>query len=174
MAAVAAVFTADLDLLLIRRAAHPSDPWSGHVAFPGGRVEPTDSDPFAAAIRETWEEVGLQLGPDHLVGHLDDLPARGGRPGLVVRPFVFAIDHLPELRPNREVASTHWLALHHLLSGHGRGRFAYEHEGQRYLLPHVDFDGNRLWGMTLRMVDDLLHRLDGRGLGLERLPAQGR
>ncbi len=168
MAAVAAILSPDLELLLIRRAPHPSDPWSGHVAFPGGRVEPKDPDPLAASMRETLEEVGLELDPSELVGPLDDLAARGGRPGLVVRPFVFAIDRRPELRPNYEVASTHWLSLQALLEGHGRGSFPYDHQGQRYELPRVDFEGHRLWGMTLHMVDDLLHRLDGQGTGLRR------
>ena len=67
-AAVAAVLDRNLDLLLIRRAVHERDPWSGNMAFPGGRVEPEDDGPLAAALRETLEEVGLPLRRDALLG----------------------------------------------------------------------------------------------------------
>lgn len=170
LAAVAAVFTPELDLLLIRRAEHPQDPWSGHVSFPGGRVEPEDPDSRAAAARETWEEVGLSLRGASLLGDLDDLAAVGGRPGLVVRPHVWLLDGpLPTLRPNDEVASTHTVSLPRLLADEGRGPMDWTWSGRSLTLPRVDFDGQRLWGLTLRMVDDLLHRLDGRGVGLARL-----
>src|SRR5438105_2270539 len=64
-AAVAAIVrerNAELELLFIRRAEHPQDPWSGHMAFPGGRVDHDDPDALAAAVRETREELGLDLG----------------------------------------------------------------------------------------------------------------
>src|SRR5690606_30206562 len=76
-AAVSAIFTADLELLLLRRAEHPRDPWSGHLGFPGGRVEPGEG-PLEAAVRETFEEVGVELAAEHLLGRLDDLAAVGG------------------------------------------------------------------------------------------------
>lgn len=169
-AAVAAVFDVDLDLLLIGRAEHPGDPWSGHIAFPGGRVEPDDPSPLAAAIRETAEEVGLVLSPDECVGQLDDLPTVGGRPGMVIRPFVFQLARSkPALAPNREVASVHWRPFGSLLSDEGRGTMTWSRGPTSVVLPCVDFDGKRLWGLTLRMVDDLLDRVDGRGEGLRRI-----
>jgi 8-oxo-dGTP pyrophosphatase MutT (NUDIX family) len=172
LAAVAAVLvpaSEDTDeLLLIRRAEHPRDPWSGHIAFPGGGVEPTDRDALDAAIRETHEEIGLRLSRDDAVAPLDDLAAVGGRPGLVIRPFVFRIRALPALTPNHEVAAVHRLRLDHLLAGEGRTTMPWRHQGAELTLPCVYFGGQRLWGLTLRMVDDLLDRLDGRGVGLER------
>lgn len=166
-AAVAAVFTPGLELLLMQRAEHPGDPWSGHISLPGGRVEPDDVDPLSAAIRETEEEVGLQLHPSQLLGPLDDLAAVGGRPGLIIRPFVFLIDQeRPLLQPNEEVAGLHWLSLQDLLEGRGRGQMEITFRDRRHTLPCVDFaDDKRLWGLTLRMIDGLLDRLDGRGVG---------
>ena len=159
-------------LLLIRRAEHPHDPWSGHIALPGGRVEPDDDGPLAAAVRETREEIGLQLPPDRCVGALDDIAAVGGRPGLVVRPYVFELQAAPPpgaFAPNDEVASLHPIGLDRLLRDDGRGVMELTWKGQSRRLPCVDFDGQRLWGLTLRMIDDLLDRLDGRGTGLARI-----
>lgn len=169
-AAVAAVFDANLDLLLIRRAVHPADPWSGHLAFPGGRVEADDLDPLAAALRETHEEVGLALTRDQAIGQLDDLATVGGRPGMVIRPFVFCVPAVrPAVRLNREVAGVHWRPLAQLLADDGRTTMRWERGPVNVTLPCVWFDDQRLWGLTLRMVDDLLDRLDGRGEGLRRI-----
>lgn len=173
-AAVAAVLapserTGDLELLLLRRAEHPDDPWSGHLSFPGGGVE-RGEDPLAAAIREAYEEVALELPPDRVLGRLDDLATVGGRPGMVIRPFVFALDRpVPPLLPNpAEVADTLLVGLDRLLANVGRGPMEWQHGATRLTLPRVDLDGHRLWGLTLRMVDDLLHRVDGGGIGLAR------
>lgn len=173
-AAVAAVVTDRHDVLLIRRASFPGDPWSGHLAFPGGRMEPTDPAPLDAAIRETREELGLPLSPELLVGALDDLAAVGGRPGLVIRPYVFRWPGaLPSLAPNAEVDGVLWLGLERLLANDGRTTMTWERDGVSLRLPCVDFDGHRLWGLTLRMIDDLLDRLDGGGVGTARLQGRG-
>lgn len=171
-AAVSAVLTPDLDLLFIERAAWEGDPWSGHVSFPGGRMEPIDPDPLQAAIRETEEELGVTLSPAMLLGELDEVPTIAPLPRLLVRPHVFVLPERPLVVPNREVAAVHLRPLEALLAGVGRGTMTYPFQGHELTLPCVRFDGVCLWGLTLRMVDDLLHRLDGRGLGLDR-PTRG-
>jgi 8-oxo-dGTP pyrophosphatase MutT (NUDIX family) len=171
--AVAAIFDRRYELLLIQRALRPGDPWSGHLSFPGGRVEAGESA-LAAALRETFEETELTLPEQALLGQLDDVAALGGRPGMVIRPFVFHDDSLDlrtfsgTFRSNVEVAAVHGLALEDLLADRGRGSMPYHRGEMSFTLPCVDFEGLRLWGLTLHMVDDLLHRLDGRGMGLAR------
>ena len=99
-------------LLFIERARHPGDPWSGQMAFPGGRVDPDDADARAAAERETLEEVGLSLAGAERLGRLDDLNA-GVRlvAPLVLSAFVYRIDAPPPLALNYEVADALWVPV---------------------------------------------------------------
>ena len=169
LAAVAAVITHGRELLFIKRSDFPGDPWSGHISFPGGRVEPSDQSALYAAQRESMEELSLDLTGAEDLGRLDDLPTIPGLPPMVIRPFVFALPEMPPLRPNGEVAGTHMLSLDFLLSNEGRRSFKLAHRGNDYEMPCVEFQGQRLWGLTLLFVDDLLDRLDGGGRGLERI-----
>lgn len=164
--AVAAILSPGRRLWFILRAERAGDPWSGHVGFPGGREHPEDPTLLDVALRETDEELGVDLSKATLLGRLDDVRTRPVR-SLMVRPFVFALDHEPVVRPNHEVAGVVSVGLDELLEGHGRGRMRWPAR-VGLSLPRVDFAGVRLWGLTLVMVDDLLDRLDGRGKGLER------
>ena len=88
-----------LELLFIHRAEHPQDPWSGQMAFPGGRCERGDEDLERTAIRETAEEIGLDLRRSgHALGSLDETRAmsRMRALDLSITPFVFRLrEHQP-------------------------------------------------------------------------------
>ena len=103
-----------LEVLLCQRAPRAGDPWSGHISLPGGLLAPQDADLLLCAVRETREEVGLDLRrAGRYLGALDELPAldhRGRRP-LRIAPFVFALDGPARLRVGAEVASTFWMPL---------------------------------------------------------------
>ena len=149
------------ELFFIRRAEHPPDPWSGHIAFPGGRRDPEDESLLATAIRETREEVGIDLSLDHYLARLPDVPAfmRSKRGTLVVTPFVFALRSDVPIVPNElEVASTLWVPLTTLARGEGKTTFSLDYEGKSYDLPciHLEPGQHRLWGMTYRMLETLL------------------
>ena len=144
------------ELLFIERARHEGDPWSGHMAFPGGRVDPGDSSLQRAAERETREEVGVSLEGAELLGRLDDLQGRhAGRPGeLVISGFVF---HHPEpepLVPNYEVEQTFWFPLAGLRdpARHVVRRFgetgAFDYPGIVVGQP----DRHVVWGLTHRFL----------------------
>lgn len=166
-AAVAAIFSPGRRLWFVRRAEHPNDPWSGQLAFPGGHAEPHDADLRATAVRETWEEIGVDLTDAEWLGDLDDLRTRPVR-DRVIRPSVFRVsgDLLPRL--NHEVAAVHAVPLDTLLAGVGRGSLTWPGAPSDLRFPSVEVDGHPLWGLTLAMVDDLLDRLDGRGRGHDR------
>jgi 8-oxo-dGTP pyrophosphatase MutT (NUDIX family) len=161
-AAVAAVLRPGPDgaeLLFIHRAEDPRDPWSGHMAFPGGRVEPGDTDPMAAAIRETREEVSLELESvaEH-IGRLADMQAIGrGRPlSMVITPFVFAVEEYPPLVPNHEVAAIVWVPASFLNDRSNREKMPYRRGDLSLELPCYRYNGHLIWGLTLGMVDELL------------------
>lgn len=149
------------EVFFIVRAEQEGDPWSGHVAFPGGRREPDDASLLETAIRETREEVGIRLQPVDLVARLPDISAnssRGNPRALVVTPFVFVLKEPVEPAPNEEVAATLWVPLAQLVSGMGKQTFELDYEGRKYQLPYVYLGErqHRLWGMTYRMLMTLL------------------
>lgn len=107
-----------LEILFIQRAARPTDPWSAHIAFPGGHREPNDHSDLHAAMRETREEIGLDLAVPaeyRLLGRLSDRPIRRrNRPTGVLSAFVFLqmTSSNPELSPQpTEVAKAFWAPL---------------------------------------------------------------
>lgn len=170
-AAVAAILrptAADLDVLLIRRAERENDPWSGHMAFPGGGHDERDPDLEATARRETLEEVGLALA-DHgrLVGRLDDIraTARGTVTGLVVTPFVFELVGTPALTTSDEVSEIHWASLGPMLGGARDATIDYAWQGTMLKLPGFRLgeaeDARIVWGLTHRMLTMLFARLRG-------------
>ena len=96
--------TEGLEALFIHRAERAGDTWSGQIAFPGGRREPSDSDLRVTAIRETHEEIGVDLASAEPLGVLDDMyPRTPVLPPVVVRPFVFGL--LNDPRPHSATKS---------------------------------------------------------------------
>ncbi|HWX23738.1 MAG TPA: CoA pyrophosphatase, partial [Vicinamibacteria bacterium] len=155
-AAVALVLrggTEGVEVLFIRRAEHPKDPWSGQIAFPGGRSEPGDPDLLATAIRETREETGLDLDAAELLGELDEIRAIGRlRPvDMSIRPFVFHLEGRTETHPSGEVRSVHWLGLDALLRPEAKGTFTYLQQDETLHFPCVKQGEILIWGLTYRM-----------------------
>jgi 8-oxo-dGTP pyrophosphatase MutT (NUDIX family) len=167
-AAVAVIFrpgAAGAEVLLIHRAEDERDPWSGHLSFPGGRVDPSDADPRAAALRETLEEVGLDLGVHAKeIGRFSDLTAvaHGRRMALVIEPFAFELMGSPELSLNSEAQAALWLPLADLVDQSRRSSMAYTIAGREVQLPRYLIGERVLWGLTLRMLDEVIEVLTGK------------
>jgi len=153
----------ETEVLFIRRAEKPGDPWSGHMAFPGGHREPADADLRAAAIRETLEEIGADLSSARYLGQLDHQHAapRGRQINMIVSPHVFELTEAVEFKPNHEVAEVVWAPLAPLVKGvlHTAERLPVGGE-------HTWFNGYRLtqghfvWGLTYRMLKTFFIVLD--------------
>jgi 8-oxo-dGTP pyrophosphatase MutT (NUDIX family) len=163
-AAVAVVLRADAgepEVLLIERARHPLDPWSGHMAFPGGRVDPGDPHPRGAAERETAEEVGLSLVGAEVLGQLDDIEGRhGGRTlRLVISAFVYHLPRAPgELVLNHEVESALWFPLRSLVDPAHHVEYPTPNGGYPGILVGEP-DRHVVWGLTYRFLEILFDSL---------------
>jgi 8-oxo-dGTP pyrophosphatase MutT (NUDIX family) len=146
------------EVLIIERAHSLRDPWSGQLAFPGGRHEPHDSTLRATAMRETLEEVGLDLQLEgEALGELDHLRAPRSGAGLVVAPFVFALRGDPVLRSHpHEVQREFWVSLQPLLHGEQRTTWALDRGGIALKLPGYQIEDRVLWGMSYQMLESLL------------------
>lgn len=155
VAIVLAGHATDLELCLIRRAERIGDPWSGHVALPGGRIHAEDDGTRAAAERETREEVGLRLEPTRHLGALDELPlGRDPATRAVLSPFVWHVgDPRPVLRPDpREVAHAAWVPLRELWDAARETTIDWPWGGQMLRFPGIRWDDSVLWGLTLRVL----------------------
>ncbi len=157
-AAVAVVVAPDPDsVLFIRRAERAGDPWSGHMALPGGRQDPAEADLVATAMRETLEEVGLELHSDDLIGSLDDVvPRTPLLPPIAVRPFVFVLGHWPDLELNPEVTAVRWVPIDLLLDPATYRSIQIDLRGEQREFPAYRLDDADVWGMTERIVSSFL------------------
>ncbi len=154
----------DLGVLLIRRAEVEGDIWSGHIAFPGGRLDALDASPRQTAERETLEEVGLGLRGAEYLGRLDDVA--GGTSGIVVSAFVYAIREAPPLVLNSEVEQAFWLPMASFLEAERQVQHGYSYHGIDVMLPAIrvlEGEGPVLWGLTYRFLEIFL-RLAGEEL----------
>lgn len=145
------------EMLLIERAKHPHDPWSGQMAFPGGRMDRSDLDLSATAARETLEEVGIEL--DAPLGRLDDMTNARMRQRLpavraiTVTPFVYVSERRPEVVHNHEVASTVWIPFEHVVHPRSVSTYEVDAPGFRGTFPAFVYEGYKVWGMTYRIIE---------------------
>ena len=166
-AAVAAILRENgpqTEVLLIKRAQRPGDLWSGHMAFPGGHWESGDPDLAATAMRETLEEIGLDLTRHgRLLGHLDYMNVNpiGTSYDMLIVPFVFAVQgELPPFSPNHEVAAVLWGSVHDMFHGHSATRRDMHVRGGMHNFPGYDVQSEIVWGLTYRMLHGFFEVLD--------------
>lgn len=159
-AAVAALLRSDPagspELLLIRRAERDGDVWSGHLALPGGRVDPSDDSLRATARRETFEEIGVDLTEPTatFVAALEPVTPRAMPRPVAVHPFAWHVRGPVDLQPNEEVAAAMWVPVARLVDP----ATAVEHRLGERTFPGVAVGGDVLWGLTLRIVQTMLAR----------------
>jgi 8-oxo-dGTP pyrophosphatase MutT (NUDIX family) len=156
------------ELLFIERAERAGDPWSGHMAFPGGRVEPADGSARHTAERETLEEVGLSLGAADYLGRVDDLQghAAAAARDMVISAHVFEQREASELVLNYEVEEAFWFPLTGLLDAERHVVHAIDLPGRGTRFPGILVgapERHVVWGLTYRFLE-LFFEIVGRPL----------
>ncbi len=148
------------EILFIERSRRTGDPWSGQMAFPGGKTDPSDRFSMETALRETQEEIGIGLKPGMNIGCLDDLvaPPKSPAHGLVVSCHAFELERNEQIRPNSEVHDTVWIPIDWMLD---RDNFIKNYRPRDYegSFPgiRVGRDDDRvIWGLTFRFVQEFL------------------
>jgi 8-oxo-dGTP pyrophosphatase MutT (NUDIX family) len=155
----------DLHMLFIHRAHHPQDPWSGHMAFPGGRQDPEDLDLSFTIYRETREEVGIDLNVhSEYLGRMTELQAvaRGKPISMTVAPFIYLAS--PEVSPEPdpvEVQDTIWVPLS-FMQQQGVERVVTRPmpDGSSIQVPALEYGGKTIWGLTYRMLRSFLEIIE--------------
>ncbi|MEM2910464.1 MAG: CoA pyrophosphatase [Nitrososphaerota archaeon] len=143
----------DVEALFVKRKDDPQDPWSGQIALPGGHWSPSDSSILETAIRETFEEVGILLDPEHtILGALPDVrPLRD--PDMLITPFVAFIREKPPIRLSPELSDYFWAPL----------KFLKEDEvevslqnGKTRIVKAYVYRNHVIWGLTARILESFL------------------
>jgi 8-oxo-dGTP pyrophosphatase MutT (NUDIX family) len=142
-------------VLLMKRAERAGDPWSGHISLPGGGYQPSDVDLRVTAIRETREELGIDLEGTRVLGKLEALQPRiSGPGGIEVTPFVFATEVALEPVCGPEALAAFWLPLDLAASGALDGTYTYPASSVAF--PSWTYEGHVIWGLTRRILDLVL------------------
>lgn len=172
LAAVALVLREGLEgpeLLVIKRSEAEHDHWSGHLALPGGRVEPEDESLLATAARETFEEVGINLGAGgEAVARLSTVrPQSPYAPRVSVTPFVFVAPQEyhagagpKELLLSEEVAAAFWVPVGELKRGGRSAVFRMVFAGVEREWPAYPSQHGLIWGITERILTEFLSLVD--------------
>jgi 8-oxo-dGTP pyrophosphatase MutT (NUDIX family) len=150
------------ELLFIKRAEYPADPWSGQIAFPGGREETADPTLADTAIRETREETGIDLVRDGtVIGTLDDLrPQTVKLPAVIVRPYVMLLKRIEPLVLSDEVALAFWVPLEAFKIAPSWRDTEVRARGVQLNRRAFHHGEHVIWGMTERILAQLLALLD--------------
>jgi len=142
-------------VLLIRRTVRSDDPWSGQIGFPGGHKSPMDTSFLHTAMRETAEEVGIELTEEELLGSLPFVATLSRR--VQVAPFVFQLKFRPTVRMNREVAESFWVPLGELCELQVERR-EVQAGSEKFKVSCYVLQDRVVWGLTFRILNIILGR----------------
>ncbi|RLT96939.1 MAG: CoA pyrophosphatase [Ketobacter sp.] len=163
-AAVAVLYrqgSAGCEIFFIQRAKKPGDPWSGDIAFPGGRKQVEDASLKDTAIRETWEETGLDLfhhgAFKRKLSHQLTRSHRHNAP-MIVTPFLFHWQGDDEVNLNHECDDALWIPLDFFNDRLMRSSLTWKQGHFSLQMPCYHYAEKTVWGLTLRMLDQIRQR----------------
>lgn len=152
-----------LEVLLIHRAELEGDPWSGHIALPGGRREPADPTLLDTAVREAEEELRAPVGRvGRPLGSLPEITPRSPRlPPIVIAPYVLSVPRDLRLDPDpAEVQAAFWVPLVSLRDESASTEVVLTGPDGERRLPGVRHGRHVVWGLTLGALESLFRVVD--------------
>lgn len=143
----------DVQVLFVKRAEKPTDPWSGQTALPGGKRNPEDQNMKDTVVRETLEETDINLLDGcRFLGTLESLrPVQ--KPEMRILPFVVLLEKEQDIRLNEELTEHFWIPLKELIHGEGAVKFSFG-EHAAYII-----EDKTIWGLTYRILSNLISKL---------------
>ena len=140
----------DFSVFFVKRVKNTADPWSGQMAFPGGKRDEKDVNLKQTVVRETLEETGINLlDRCRFLGVLSALRSRP-RPDLRILPFVVLVEHEPRVRLNRkELEDFCWIRFEELVQSKTLVKFD---SGE---FPACSVRNKVIWGLTYRILENL-------------------
>jgi len=164
-AAVSIIFRAQNDhyeLLMIERSHREDDPWSGQMAFPGGKQDKTDKDDRFTAERETFEEIGITLSEcGQFLGGLNHVQARkkDSKLPFAIAPYVYWLTDNPKIKLDpKEVHAIHWLSVDHFFDPKNHQQFLIENKQKKRSFPCIRWNEHVIWGLSYMMLSDFFKR----------------
>lgn len=143
----------DLEFFLVKRAEVDDDPWSGDMAFPGGKKNLQDETLVDTAVREVLEETSIDLNEKSVIGFMEPVYS-AVRKSLAVQPVVYRFDEYPDVKLNYELTKFMWAPLSEIRQGKTNATI----KGWEGLVYKVQ--GETVWGLTFRMLEKIFKLLE--------------
>ena len=129
---------------------------AGEISFPGGKFDANDSDLLDTALRETSEEIGLNISKDQVIGQLT--PVATLNSGFLILPFVTILDKIPQLVSNSEVETLFHIPLNSFLKTMVQDtNLAHKLIDEMYTFEYQD---QIVWGASARILKQIESRLN--------------
>ena len=143
----------DLEFFLVKRAEVEGDPWSGDMAFPGGKRGGDDRNLVETASREVLEETSIDLRERSKLGYMKPIYS-SVRTSMKVQPIVYVFDEEPDVTLNYELTRYLWAPMKKLV----QSRTKEDVKGWNSDI--YKYDGEVVWGLTFRMLEQLIELLE--------------
>ena len=136
----------DFEVLFVKRVERKTDPWSGQIAFPGGKYDPEDNNLKDTVIREIFEETGINLQEDSFLGVLEAVESKPKR-NIKILPFIAFLKKRPVIKLNEnELDKYFWIPYRKIVSSIGVANLNNRNVPAYFLEEEI------VWGVTYRIL----------------------
>lgn len=130
---------------------------ASEISFPGGNFVIKDLNPLNTALRETREEIGIDISPEFILGALE--PVQTLTSNYFIYPYVAMLERMPHTQPNEEVQEIFSIPVENLLRANPKNIVRSINAQPRQSQP-ISWENNIIWGATARILRFLLNRLE--------------